>query len=435
MESKLVQLSKKPFVRNVIIMATGTAAAQAVTMLLSPLITRLYGPEAFGLLGVFIAIVGITAPIAALTYPIAIVLPKNDKEAMGLVRLSLVIAFSISLIIAIILFCFKQPIVKLFKIESIGSFLYLIPLVILFSGFLQVAEQWLIRTKQFGIAAKVSFFYALILQGSQVILGLSFPLASVLLITSSLGHALRASLMIIGISRSGARTFNLTHKEPIGQLAKKYKDFPLYRAPEVLVNAISQSLPILLLTSFFGPASAGFYSIGITSLGLPSQLIGKSVGDVYYPRIAEAAKNGEKLTHLLKKSTLALGIIGIIPFGLVVIFGPWIFSLIFGTEWEKAGEYARWIALWSYFGFMNRPSVMTLPVLSAQAFHLKFTTFMLISRVIVLAFAYFNFKSDLIGIAFFGVSGAILNIFLILITIYKCKYFDKSQMKKFKQLT
>ena len=97
--SRISGILKKPFVRNVTIVASGTAAAQAITMAFSPLITRIYGAEAFGLLGVFNALVSVVTPIAALTYPIAIVLPQEDTEAKGLVKLSSVIAFGVFIIV------------------------------------------------------------------------------------------------------------------------------------------------------------------------------------------------------------------------------------------------------------------------------------------------------------------------------------------------
>src|SRR5699024_9309969 len=109
--------------------------------------------------------------------------------------------------------------------------------------------------------------------------------------------------------------------------------------------SISQGLPTIVLAGYFGPASAGFYSVSRMVLGAPSQLIGKSVGDVFYPRINEAALNKENISNLIKKATLILALIGIIPFGLVILIGPNLFSFVFGNEWSVAGEYARWIAL------------------------------------------------------------------------------------------
>lgn len=426
MKSEILKLRKNKFVRNVMIIATGTAAAQIINIILTPIITRLYGPSAFGLLGVFNAIVGIIAPIAALTYPFGIVLPKKDKDAIGLVRLSIYITIGMATFIALILFLFKQPIVQLFKIEDVAPFLYLIPIVILLSGFLQVFEQWLIRIKEFGVTAKVSILHALILQGSKVGIGIIHPVATILIIISAFGNGLKALMIIIFIKRTENKLVNKIHQEQVSikEISKKYKDFPLYTAPQVFIDALTQSIPVLMLTSFFGPASVGFYSIGRTVLGIPSNLIGKSVGDVFYPRITEAANSGENLTDLIKRATFALGAIGLIPYGILIAFGPWLFSFIFGEEWLQAGEYARWLALWIFFMFINQPSVRALPVLSAQAFHLKFTIFSLLIRTVFLAIGYYLFDSDLVSIALFAGSGAVLSFSLILITLRISKIFD-----------
>ena len=419
MKEKILQLTKNSFVRNVTILASGTAAAQAITMALSPIITRLYGPEAFGLMGAFTAIVNIIAPIAALTYPIAIVLPKKDHDAKGLIRLSVIITGIVSMISLIILTLFNKQVVNIFNLKEIAKYLYLIPLVIIFAGLMQVTEQWLIRTKQFGINARVTFLQSLILNGSKVGIGFLNPIASVLVVLSAFGDGLKALMMIMFARRANYQVDDKLsdEKKSLKALAKEHYDFPLYRAPEVFLNAVSQGLPVLMLTAFFGPVSAGFYTIGRTVLNIPSTLIGKSIGDVFYPRIAEAANNKENVTALIKKTTLVLAGIGAIPFGLVILFGPFLFSFVFGSDWDTAGEYARWIALWSFFGFMNRPSVRALPVLNAQKFHLIYTIFMLITRLGVLAIGYYMFSSDLVAVALFGISGAILNFGLITITL------------------
>lgn len=419
MKENISKLTKSKFVRNVAIMATGTAGAQIIGMALSPIITRLYGPEAYGIMGVFNSIINIVAPVAALTYPIAIVLPKSDFNAKGIIRLSLLIAGFISVISLVLISLFKDQIVQIFNLKEVSSFLYLIPIVIIFAGLMQVTEQWLIRTKQFSINARVTFWQSVIINGSKAGVGLIYPFASVLVVLTVMANGLRAAMMIFFAKKSTYIENNLIkeRKKNTKELAKKYYDFPMYRAPEVFLNAISNGLPVLMLTSFFGAAAAGFYTIGRTVLSLPTQLIGKAVGDVFYPRIAEAAKREEDVTNLIKKSTFALAGIGILPFGLVILFGPALFSFVFGPEWVVAGEYARWIALWSYFGFMNRPSVHSLPVLKAQRFHLIYTIIMLITRIGVLAIGYIVFSSDIIAVALFGIVGAILNFGLITITI------------------
>ncbi|HLQ83704.1 MAG TPA: lipopolysaccharide biosynthesis protein, partial [Pseudogracilibacillus sp.] len=119
----------------------------------------------------------------------------------------------------------------------------------------------------------------------------------------------------------------------------------------------------------------------------------------------------------IKKGTYALAAVGLVPYGTVILFGPFLFSFVFGAEWETAGEYARWIALWSYFGLMNRPSVRSFPVLNAQRFHLIFTLTMTILKLLLIILAYYLFKSDIVAIALFCMAGVISNVMLIYVTI------------------
>lgn len=426
MKEKIISIINKPFIRNVTVLATGTAAAQVIVLISAPFITRLYGPEAFGILGVFMAIAQIIISISALTYPIAIVLPRDDRNAKKIIRLSLYICFSIAMLTSFILVFFNEPVIKLLQLQEISSYLFLIPLIVILSGLMQVSEQWLIRTGQFGISAKVTFWQSSLINGSKIGIGLINPITSVLVVLDTLSSGFKAIMMMFFIRKSNYK-HRYDQNEPqlsIIELAKKYKDFPLYRAPEVLINSVSQRVPILMLTTFFGPAAAGFYTLGNTVLQKPIQLIGKSVGDVFYPRISEAAKNEENLTNLIKKATLALAGIGIIPFGTIIIFGPWIFSFVFGTEWFVAGKYAQWIGIFLFCEFINKPSIKALPVLSAQLFHLNFTIITAIIRISVLALGYYLFSSDLVAIALFGVSSAILHITLILFVLKKSKVFD-----------
>lgn len=419
---------KRPFMKNVLILTSGTAGAQMIAMLLSPIITRLYGPEAYGLMGTFSAFITIILPIAALSYPMAIVLPKTDKEAKGLVKLSLYITIVITIIVTIVFILFKGFIFEFFKIEGLSSFIYLIPAVIFFSGISQIIEQWLIRKKMFAISAKATFIQSLLINGGKAGIGFFYPFVSVLIILTTLKSAINAYLKLLfgkfDLKKSLTSLFN--EKVSVKKICIKYKDFPLYRAPEALLSTISGNLPIVLLTIFFGPASAGFYSIGRTVLNTPTLLISKSLGDVFYPRISEAANNNENLSKLIIQATGLLIIVGIIPYGIIILFGPWIFELVFGKEWIVAGEYARWISLWAYFSFINRPSVRSLPVLSAQRFHLIYSILTLIVRISAMSVGFFIFNSDIIAVALFGVSGAILNIGLIIITITLSKnYYQK----------
>ena len=137
----------RPFVRNVITLVAGTAPAQVVTVIFTPLVTWLYGPEAFGLLGTFTALVAVLGPIASLSYPIAIVLPDRESDAKGIVQLSFYLSLFSSAITLVFFLVGGKRLLSALGAESIGEFVLLIPLNMLFAAWVQIAQQWMIREK------------------------------------------------------------------------------------------------------------------------------------------------------------------------------------------------------------------------------------------------------------------------------------------------
>src|SRR5699024_9914744 len=202
MKDKVANLFKSTFVKNVLIIATGAAGAQVIGLILSTIITRLYGPEAFGIMGTFTSLTRIIIPIAALTYPVAIVLPKSDINAKKLIKLSLYITTIVAIITAFLLMFFKNIVIQTFNLAEIASYIYLIPLVILFAGLGQVSQQWLIRTNQFAINAKTTFLQSLIINSSKVGIGFVYPFAAVLVVLQTVSEALKALLMFLFVRKS-----------------------------------------------------------------------------------------------------------------------------------------------------------------------------------------------------------------------------------------
>lgn len=421
-------LTKSTFVKNVLTVASGTAIAQLIGILFAPFITRIYGPEAFGVLGVFLSLTGVIVPIVSLTLPMAIVLPKNDYVAKSIAKSSVYIGVTVTIIITALLFLFGNQILSFLNMDIIESFIYFIPFLLLFSIGQQVMEQWIIRTKQFRLTASVSIIQALFLNGSKIGLGLLSPKSLFLILMTTLGQAVYFALLLLGVKQRESKQVKeleiKSSKKKIIDIIKEYKDFPIYRAPQVLVNTLSQNLPTIILSMFFGPAAAGFYAIGRRIVSMPSQIIGNAVGNVFYPKLATTANERGNISLLVIKATSYLMIIGAIPFGVIIFFGPALFSFVFGDEWEIAGEYARWMSLWMYFGFINNPSVRSLPIISGQKFYLIFTNINVIVSLTMLIIGSSLLKSDIGAIFLYSIAGVILNVLLIILIIQKCRNFD-----------
>lgn len=406
----LNRLLHSRIVRNVAVVASGMAAAQAITMAFAPLITRIYGPEAFGKLGTFMALVAVAIPLAALAYPIAIVLPRDDREALGLVRLSIIVSFVVALLVALVLWVGGDWLALTLGTQSITSYMLLIPVVMLFAAWMQIAQQWLIRKRHFGVIARSALAHSLILNIGKSGIGWLSPSGTVLIALATLGHMLHAALLVQGARRGyTTEVHNVVEQSSasLKKVAHGYRDFPIYRAPQNVINAASQSLPVLMLSAFFGPIVAGFYTLANMVMGMPSTLLGKAVSDVFYPRITEAAHNGENLPRKILLATGILLVVGIVPFGLVVLFGHQLFILVFGEAWGMAGDYARWLAIFFLFNFINKPAVSAVPVLGIQRGLLVYELFSTAGKTLGLVAGFYWFGSSLWAVALFTVIGVI----------------------------
>src|SRR5699024_4271764 len=212
-----------------------------------------------------------------------IIMTKKEIEEKCLMCLSFLISLVISFIIFLILLLFHEPVIRSLKLSEISNYLFIIPLVIVFASLMQIMTQWFIRNNQFIMTSKATIYQSLIINSSKIGFGMVFPYATVLVVLTTCSYAVRALLMVYLARKSkpfrkpGKKVQNIS----LIFLAKKYKDFPLYRAPESLITGLSHGIPILMLTMLFGPASVGFYSIGRTVLSLPTQMIGNAVGDVF----------------------------------------------------------------------------------------------------------------------------------------------------------
>ncbi len=77
---------KKGYVSNIIKLAGSTILAQIISIIIAPLLTRLYLPEAFGIQTLYISILGLIIVIACLRTEVVILLPKKDEEAMNIFK-------------------------------------------------------------------------------------------------------------------------------------------------------------------------------------------------------------------------------------------------------------------------------------------------------------------------------------------------------------
>lgn len=367
------------------------------------------------------------AIIAALGYPAAIVLPQSDAMGLKLVKLSISISIIMSFLATSIFFFYGESLLLLLNVEQISRFLFFIPLTMLAMAINTILVQWLIRKKAFNITARYTALTAVIVNFAKVGLGSLQQTASILIIVQLGGSLIGSASMFLSWKKSNRRrpsiTNDTTHTISYTALAQQYSDFPLLRTPQNIINAISQSLPFLLLSAYFGTNEAGQYALAVSVLNVPITLIGNSVMTVFYPLINETIRNNNNPRPLIIKTTLAMALSGLLPFLLISLFGPVLFSFIFGKEWEISGIYAQILSVWLFLQYINKPAVSAVPSLRLQGGLLIYEFFSTLTKIFALWIGFFFYQNAIVSITLFSLSGSIAYIFLIIWIVSKSNKF------------
>jgi O-antigen/teichoic acid export membrane protein len=343
---------KSEFSRNVLTLMTGTTIAQAIPIAISPILTRIYTPEDFGFLAIYLFAITFLSNIATGKYETSIYLPKLNHTAKEMLEIALLLNIIFSTILLIVLLIFGEYLLNQFDFKHSVLWLYLLPFAVLITAFYQSMNHLYVRMSGF---KQLSFNR--IIQSSansifSVALGFQTLLMNGLIIAQVIAQSLVAILLFRKFEFSGLNKYKF--KKYI-LLMKKYNNFPKHMLISSMINNLSANMPIVILTSNFGLAFSGFYSFVQKVFGIPLSVIGDSFSEAFRQKAsAEYIKNGNCIdifSSVFKK----LFLISFIPFFIFYFIAPDVFSFIFGKNWNVAGEYAQILTPMFFIKFITMP--------------------------------------------------------------------------------
>lgn len=372
-------LPREKFARSISVLVGGTAGAQLLTVLASPLLTRLYSPADFGILAIYLSLLSIFSVVATLRYELAIPLPLSQRDAAQIVVICLGLVICFSFFTATLVFIYGEEAAVILGEPRLKSYLWLLPFSVFFSGLYSVFGYWATREKRFSEVARTRIGQAII---STLIQLAGFKWGGATLVLSQVASQSVGTLKLGKSYLKNWRLWRLTLKDAAA-MAMRYKRFPLYSTWEGLFNAAGSQLPPLLFGALFSPVAAGLYSLANRVLSLPMSLIGSAVGQVFFSNAAEAHREG-RLGILVAKFHAKLAHIGIAPALFLLLCGPDLFALVFGEKWRQAGDFARWMSPWLYLVFVSSPLSTLFAVMERQGHGLIFQFLLLLARLIAI---------------------------------------------------
>ncbi len=416
MKAKLEKLlPKNRFARAVSVLAGGTAGAQLIVVAASPILTRLYTPDDFGLLAVFAGILGILGVIASLRYQLAIPLPEADEEALNVGALSFLVLTALTVVLAMITWLFGSDLVLLLNTPELGPYLWLLPVGFMFIGIYQVLQYWSLRTKSFSLIARTKMVQSTSIAGLQIIGASIGPLA--LLGGRVIGQVIVDVMLIRGCSGSLLAVKKGLSVKAIVSVARKYRQFPIFSSWAGLLNASGAQIPPLFFAAAFGPAAAGGYMLAQRVINMPLSVIGTAVSDAFLPSSIDAQREsrlGKQVTKLFSALASLM-----FPAATILFFiAPDFFQLAFGDGWRIAGEIVRWLSPMLAIQFLVNPVSRIFVTVERQDLALIFQSSLFGLRVASLLIA-FAFDFSLIDAVKAFSIGSIFGYLIYMIAVCK----------------
>jgi len=404
-------IKSNTYLLNVITLMSGTAISQAIMLVGTPFLTRIFTPGEFGVFALYIAIVGIITVVSSWKYELAIMLPQEEKDAQALLFLSTIAVFITAFVVFLVILIFRPLIARL--TDNIDTFIWILPLGVLASGLLQVFTTWGARKEFFKTVSSSRIVQSTTTIFGQAGLEISGVSSLGLIWGNFSGTLIAVFMLVIHSVRKNTLHLRQISRQSVLHNMREYQNFPKYQSFSVLINAISQHLPVILLTFFFSPAIAGFFSLTNRALNTPARLIGGSVRPVYYQRASRIFAEKCSIGQILSKSTVNLAAVSIVPYLIVGLFARKIFAVLFGAEWLISGIYAQILMVSIFSLTINPPAVMSLQILGLQKFSLYFECVVALFRFLSIYLGYQLFQSHYISIAMFALVGFISDFYLI----------------------
>lgn len=414
---QLFSFLKKEFVKNVLTLITGSGLSQVVIYASILVLTRLFSTELFGIYMLFSSATLILKPLATLQYEFAIVLPKKDTDAINLVGFSFIILVSYCLLLLVIIFFFNKNIADFFNIKELANFIYLLPVSVFLFGGVSIFDYWNNRANMFKNISKGLLAKSVVMSSTQLATGASSFNSLGLIPGMLLGQFLQLLFLIKASVNSMVHLTKEISLKRMLFLAKRYKDIPVFNTIINLTNNLSNELPVLLITKYFGLASSGIYGLAIKFTRAPVGIFQQSINQVFFNKASKIYNDEGNLHELVIKTAKHLLFISsflFIPLFIVSFY----LDIIFGENWTDVGLYSRILIPWLFFGFLSNPITPLILILNKQKTMVVFDAFLLVFRFLALFLGYYFYNSIVIALILFSGIGMLFNI---LIFIYLLK--------------
>ena len=365
LKTQLQTIARNNFVRSVCVLAGGAAGAQVITIAALPLLTRIYSPADFSVLGVYAAVLGLFSIIACFGFDNAIPVPESEAEAANLLAVSVIAAVMTGVALTVVALSWSQEIGVLLRQPALVPYLWMLPVGVVLSGAYSALQFWSARKRAFSAIARSRLAQSGCGVGMQLGLG-TLGLAPFGLL---LGQLINSGAGVIGLlgrlMRQERYALSDVTSAEMRVVISRHDRFAKYVMPELLANSAGVQLPMMIIAAISAGPEAGFLMLAMRVMQAPLALVGSAISQVYYVQAPGAFRDGT-LPTLSADILGKLAKIGIGPLIFAAIVAPEVFAIAFGERWRASGTLVMWMTPWLIVQFLASPISMALNAVGRQ---------------------------------------------------------------------
>ncbi len=356
------------FVRSVGVMLAGTMAGQAISLMMSPALTRLFTPAEFGAMGAFGSIVMICATVGTFGFELAIPVCRAEREYRNLAALCWLCLALVCILVALVAFLVPASAFSVAGLNALAQFRYLFPLGLIWLSGYYILLAIATRARTFRDVASTRLAQGIGGPTSQVLLGLLGTGAPGLITGFIVGQAC-ATLMLVRRFAGGLRAgWDDVSLGGMVAVARRYIRFPLYSSWSRLIDvAGSGDILLVLFAACYSPDIAGFMFLSERVVVRPLMMVSTSLLQVFIGEAGRAiSEDPDKLRRRIRQLVPAQFLVAAVWILAANLAAVWAFPTLFGAEWERAIPYLRALSLAYLIQVTLHPVYNTLLLLERQ---------------------------------------------------------------------
>lgn len=341
------------FRRNALVLTAGTFTAQALSLVLYPVFTRIYQPAHFGVFATISLFATLASIVATGAYENAILIAPSRRVAAHILAYSLLRSTIILTVILALSIPLGGVLVGMGLDPAVVPWLPIIAPTAAALVVYNCFSEWCVRHQYFAELSRLRISQTSAVAVARIALGLLVPTVNGFVAGDVLGKVASAGRSSTVLWRRDRPYFHIHSLARLRSAARRYTTVARFTLPDQLINNLGGYIHVLFLGAAFGTAQLGYVSVVLTAMYTPVAVVSSAVKDVFRQRARIEYVNAGTCRPTFLRLLLPISLLAVAGFGALYLVSPWLFPVVLGADWAVAGEYAQILTPLFLFNFVS----------------------------------------------------------------------------------